>query len=87
MRFSKGFAQSEKGKKAIVDYVKTFMENGCFEMQFNVVGREDLIAAQKNPEQYKTLMVRVAGYSDYFINLSPVIQTEILKRTEYGDVV
>jgi pyruvate-formate lyase len=84
-RFSKPFIRSEHGMNAVKDFVKVFMENECFEMQFNVMDKEDLVRARKHPEQYKTLMVRVAGFSDYFVNLLPVIQEEVMKRSEYGD--
>ncbi len=62
------------------------MKNGCFEIQFNVVDKKDLLAAQENPREYQTLLVRVAGYSDYFVNLPPVIQKETIERTEVGGV-
>jgi pyruvate-formate lyase len=53
-------------------------------MQFNVVSAETLRAAQEHPEQYRTLVVRVAGYSDYFVRLSRDLQDEIISRTEHG---
>ena len=52
-------------------------------MQFNIVDRDVLVDAMAQPEQYRDLMVRVAGYSDYFVLLSPDIQREILSRTEH----
>ena len=51
-------------------------------VQFNVVNRELLLEAQKNPEEYKDLIVRVAGYSDHFRNLDKPLQDEIIERTE-----
>ena len=51
-------------------------------IQFNVVDRETLLDAQRHPEQYENLIVRVAGYSDYFNNLDKALQDEILNRTE-----
>ena len=51
-------------------------------MQFNVVNRSTLIAAQKDPEAYRDLIVRVAGYSDHFRNLDKPLQDEIIARTE-----
>ncbi|WP_292302099.1 glycine radical domain-containing protein [Megasphaera sp.] len=51
-------------------------------MQFNVVDRETLLDAQRHPEQYENLIVRVAGYSDYFNNLDKALQDEIINRTE-----
>lgn len=85
-RFSEDFACSEKGRAAIKTLIKVCMQSGCFEVQFNVVGQQTLLDAKKNPDKHRTLLVRVAGYSDYFVNLLPVIQDEIIKRTEYGSL-
>lgn len=85
-RFSKNLISSPEGKKAIMDFIKVFMDNDCFEIQFNIVDQAELLDAQKNPEKHQGLMVRVAGYSDYFVNLSLVIQNEIIKRTEYNAI-
>ena len=52
-------------------------------IQFNVVTADTLRKAQQNPEQYKDLIVRVAGYSDYFVDLSYELQNEIIQRTEH----
>ena len=51
-------------------------------IQFNVVDAETLREAQKHPENYRDLIVRVAGYSDYFVDLTPELQEEIIRRTE-----
>ena len=51
-------------------------------VQFNVIDRQTLINAQKNPQEYRDLIVRVAGYSDHFRNLSKELQDEIIDRTE-----
>ena len=85
-RFAKPFITGEKGKRAVADFIRAFMAAGCFEIQFNVVDRETLLAAKAEPEKYRTLLVRVAGYSDYFVNLRESIQNEILARTENGGV-
>jgi formate C-acetyltransferase len=53
-------------------------------MQFNVLSSETLRAAQLHPEDYQDLIVRVAGYSDYFVRLSRDLQNEIISRTEHG---
>ncbi|MHA1420437.1 MAG: glycine radical domain-containing protein, partial [Candidatus Heimdallarchaeaceae archaeon] len=53
-------------------------------IQFNVVSAETLRKAQKNPEEYRTLIVRVAGYSDYFVNLGEKLQNEIIERTAHS---
>jgi formate C-acetyltransferase len=82
-RFSKAFMNSAEGQKAVKDFIRYFMDSDCFEVQFNVVDQDTLLDAKKNPEKYATLMVRVAGYSDYFTNLAPEIQDEIIRRTEH----
>ncbi|NLG27935.1 MAG: hypothetical protein GX557_08490 [Chloroflexi bacterium] len=63
--------------------IETFMQRGGFETQVNVVDRETLLAAQKHPEQYRDLTVRIGGYSDYFVGLSPRMQEELILRTEH----
>jgi formate C-acetyltransferase len=59
---------------------------GGHHIQFNVVSANTLRAAQRNPVQYNNLIVRVAGYSDYYINLGKDLQDEIIKRTEHFTV-
>ncbi len=64
--------------------IRTFFQpNGGYHVQFNVVGREILCDAQKNPEQYRGLVVRIAGYSVLFNELSKGAQEEIIARTQY----
>lgn len=84
LRFTKKLMQSPAGRAAVKSYISTFMERGCFEVQFNVVDQADLVDAKEHPEKHRTLMVRVAGYSDYFVNLSGEIQDEIIKRNEHA---
>ena len=83
-RFSKAMMNTPAGVDAVIQLIHTFMAEGNFECQFNVVDQEILLDAKKNPENYKGLLVRVAGYSDYFVNLDPVIQDEVISRTEHG---
>jgi formate C-acetyltransferase len=63
--------------------VRVFMERGGIEMQVNVVDRATLEDSRTNPEAHRDLIVRIGGYSDYFTRLSPVLQQEIIDRTEY----
>jgi formate C-acetyltransferase len=86
MRFSKDFLTALDGRKSLEDFIRYFMKSDCFQLQFNVVDGAVLKDAQKNPEKYDTLMVRVSGYSDYFRNLPREIQDEIISRTEHGVV-
>ena len=62
--------------------IRTYLTHGGKHIQFNVVDRQTLRNAQAHPEEYKDLIVRVAGYSDYFRNLSRELQDEIIARTE-----
>jgi formate C-acetyltransferase len=63
--------------------VKTYAEMGGYHIQFNVVDRETLIDAQRHPDNYKDLVVRLAGFSVFFTELSPQVQMEIISRTEH----
>ena len=84
LRFSKKLIKENIAE--LMAYVKEFMRQGNFEIQFNVIDQQTLADAQKHPEKYRTLMVRVAGYSDYFVNLPHNIQEEVMKRLEHGDL-
>ena len=66
------------------DLVKTYIKLGGFEVQINVVDNETLRNAQAHPEQYKDLVVRIGGYSDYFTLLSREMQEEIIARTSHN---
>ncbi|MEJ2739352.1 MAG: glycine radical domain-containing protein [Dehalococcoidia bacterium] len=73
---NKGF--SEK----LIDFTEAFLRNGGMHIQYNLLDAETLRKAKVNPEQYKDLIVRVAGYSAYFILLAPEVQDELINRTE-----
>jgi formate C-acetyltransferase len=66
----------------LIALIKTYFSLGGKHVQFNVVGRETLLKAQKQPENYRDLVVRVAGFSAYFVQLSKQVQDEIIARTE-----
>ncbi|MEW6358429.1 MAG: pyruvate formate lyase family protein [Planctomycetota bacterium] len=82
-KFAKGMLKKAEDRKALRHVIETYMKRGGFEMQINVVGKEDLLDAQVNPEQYPDLLVRVAGYSDYFVHLNKNMQDEVIARTEH----
>jgi pyruvate-formate lyase len=67
----------------LVHLVRTYFKLDGHHIQFNVVDAATLRAAQKNPQEYRDLIVRVAGYSDYFCDLSEALQEEIIARTEH----
>ncbi len=72
-----------QNQQKFVQLLRTFMQRGGLEMQVNVVDRQTLIDARENPEQHGDLIVRIGGYSDYFVRLTPALQEEIIDRTEY----
>ncbi len=74
---------TEKNIENFIALMHGFIKRGGIEMQVNCVDKKTLINAQKEPEKYKNLIVRIGGYSDYFTRLSTVLQNEIIERTEY----
>ena len=72
------------GLTKFVALIRSYFDQKGMHMQFNVVTRETLLDAQKNPEKYKTLVVRVAGYSALFTTLSKSLQDDIINRTQQG---
>jgi pyruvate formate-lyase/glycerol dehydratase family glycyl radical enzyme len=84
MKLSPSMIQSRPSIEKVLSMLKTFFDRGGWHIQFNITSREDLLAAKKNPEQWKSLIVRVAGYSAYFVDLPPAVQDEIIARTEHG---
>jgi len=77
--------QGLEKRKKVLSLIKTFFNMGGHHLQFNIVSRELLREARKKPREFQDLMVRVAGYSDYFVNLPPGLQEEIIMRTEQGE--
>lgn len=86
MKFLPSLFKTELGVAKFVRLLKAFIELKIIHVQFNVVNRSDLLAAQKQPELYRSLTIRVAGYTAYFTELAPDLQREIIERTEYADI-
>ncbi len=74
----------EEGRRKLADLVRTYFKLGGHHIQFNVIKAETLRDAQQSPENYLNLIVRVAGYSDFFVNIGKELQNEILARTEHN---
>ena len=81
-KFTPSVVAGEQGLEQMANLIRTYFNLDGHHIQFNVIDKQTLIAAQQNPEEYKDLIVRVAGYSDYFRNLSKALQDEIIERTE-----
>ena len=86
MKFLPEFFKTENGIDKFAKMLRTFVDLEIPHIQFNVVRKEDLQAAQKNPEAYRGLTVRVAGYTAYFVELADELQNEIIARTSYNDI-
>lgn len=82
IRFSPSAVSGDEGAMKLQNLIKTYFKLGGQEVQFNVVGTEKLRAAQKNPLEYKDLIVRIAGFSTYFVTLNERIQNDFITRTE-----
>lgn len=86
MKFLPEFFKTETGIDKFSKFLRTFVDLEIPHIQFNVLRKEDLLEAQKNPENYRSLTVRVAGYTAYFTELAGELQNEIIARTSYGDI-
>ncbi len=83
-KFHPSALSGEEGLENFVNLIRTYFEKKGSHVQFNVVSRETLLDAQEHPENYKHLVVRVAGYSALFTTLSRSLQDDIIRRTEQG---
>ena len=84
-KFSPSFFKTDAGIDKLTSLIRSYFSMDGHHIQFNVVTAETLRAAQKEPEKYSDLIVRVAGYSDYFNDLGKDLQDEIIRRTEYEE--
>ncbi len=83
MRLSNSTLSNEEGRKRVVSLIKTLFQKYGLHIQFNVVDNAILREAQKHPENYQDLMVRVSGYSALFVPLDPAVQEDLIKRVEF----
>ena len=86
VRFTPALFKRDEDIKKCASLVRTYFKFGGHHIQFNIVDTETLRDAQKHPDQYKDLLVRVAGYSDYFNDMTEQLQNEIIARTENSAV-
>jgi formate C-acetyltransferase len=82
-KFIPQILSDETGITKLIHLIRAYFKMEGHHIQFNVVDREELIKARQFPDDYRDLIVRVAGYSDYFVDLGPELQEEIIQRTEY----
>ena len=81
-KFTPSVVAGEAGLRQMANLIRAYFNMDGHHIQFNVIDRQTLLDAQAHPEEYKDLIVRVAGYSDHFRNLSRALQDEIIARTE-----
>ena len=81
-KFDPSVVTGEEGIEKMANLVRSYFNMDGHHIQFNVISKDTLIKAQQNPDEYKDLIVRVAGYSDHFRNLSKELQDEIIGRTD-----
>jgi formate C-acetyltransferase len=82
MKFAPGMLRSNEGRQKFAELLGTYFDQGGNHVQFNILDRETLLDAKAHPENYRNLVVRVAGYSAFWVELTPAVQDEIISRTE-----
>ena len=86
VRFVPNLLKREEDQRKLASLVRTYFRFGGHHIQFNIVDTSTLHDAQKHPDEYKDLLVRVAGYSDYFNDMTEQLQNEIIARTENNEM-
>lgn len=85
MKFLPSFFRTKTDREKFSSLLKAFIKLKIHHVQFNVVNRDDLLKAKRDPDSYRGLTIRVAGYTAYFTELVEELQDEIIQRTSYGD--
>ncbi len=85
LKFMPTILRTHAERQKLIDLIRVYFEMGGMHIQFNILTKEKLVDAQKNPEKHRNLVVRVAGYSAFFVELDKDIQDEIISRTMYGE--
>jgi formate C-acetyltransferase len=86
IKFTPGCVAGDEGTEKLVSFIKTWCDLRLWHIQFNIINKETLLAAQKNPERYRNLIVRIAGYSAYFCDLSKDLQDDLIARTGHTQI-
>jgi formate C-acetyltransferase len=82
LKFHPTALSGEEGWKKLAELMQTYFDLGGMELQINIISTDTLKKAQKDPEKYKDLVVRVAGFSAYFVELHETGQNDLIRRTE-----
>ncbi len=86
VKLSPASVSGNDGTEKIIAFIKAWRDLKLWHLQFNIINKETLLKAQKTPENYRSLLVRVAGYSAYFVQLTPELQDDIILRTEHDNL-
>ncbi len=86
IKFTPACVAGEEGTEKLAAFIKSWCDLRLWHIQFNVINKETLLAAKKNPDKYRGLIVRIAGYSAYFTDLSPDLQDDLIARTEHATI-
>lgn len=86
IKLSPSTVVGEEGNRKLIQFIRSWCDLKLWHLQFNIINQETLLKAQKEPENYRSLLVRVAGYSAYFVELSPELQADIIDRTEHENI-
>ncbi|ABO51254.1 Formate C-acetyltransferase [Desulforamulus reducens MI-1] len=86
IKFTPSCVVGEEGTQKLASFIRTWCDLRLWHLQFNIVNKETLLKAKKDPDKYRGLIVRVAGYSAYFCDLSPDLQDDIIARTEHSTI-
>ena len=86
IKFTPKCVEGEEGTQKLVDFIRTFCDLRLWHIQFNVVNAETLKAAQQDPDKYRNLIVRIAGYSAYFCDLSKDLQNDLIARAGHETI-
>ena len=86
IKFSPACVAGEAGTEKLMAFIRTWCDLKLWHVQFNVINKETLLAAKREPEKYQNLIVRIAGYSAYFVDLSEDLQNDLIARTEHAAI-
>ena len=86
IKFTPKCLEGEQGTEKLVSFIRTFIDLKLWHVQFNVINADTLVKAQKDPAKYRNLIVRIAGYSAYFVDLSPDLQNDLIARTVHESI-
>lgn len=86
VKLSPSCVAGDNGTRKLIAFIRTWCDLKLWHLQFNIINKQTLLDAQREPEKYRNLLVRVAGYSAYFVDLSPDLQNDIIARTEHDSL-